>query len=506
MSIELIRRFEPILYFHKEEIFFPSDAKRYLEHCELWRAKKPFRDKTSWGKRLSAGKIAAAKGEEDLQPGDIYLGIMEGTTFPFLGTNAEEQLFLNPSGWTNAGGEHETVVTPSTKNQFAALQRLADLYGRSTPITIPVLRDSRFWYHAEVFDALRLRTIANEPHEPLPGEPSPIDLNKLLDRDQFRESTAICYYLFFPGHIEGLQGCESLETGKNFAGFAGEWACVTVLLDRDDQPKFLGLASRNANKNGEAAALGRVMDKDGRVGMVIHNWDEVNVVATSPDHVKLFVAKGTHSIYLKPGQTVLQPMTPGDPARGNCGLAEPLAATVIGSATEAESGGYIGIFLAKIAAGALVAGVLGALASLIWSLLEDKRAISGSFGTAPITIPPPTPGEPQQDFPPEDGAFGKIVHPPDFVPPDANPSNGVPWPDRETLQISGRTYSIIVDRTNNDEAIRQVWFPGSEGLKGYEGRWGPRVSPDDFDRRSGMSFPPFVNMFLHALAKELSKP
>jgi hypothetical protein len=506
MSIELIRRFEPILYFHKDETLFPSDAKRYLEHCELWRAKKPFRDKTSWGKRLSAGNIAAAK-DEVLQLGEIYLGIKEDATFPFLGTKAEEELFLNPSGWTNAGGGHETVVTSSTKNRFAALKRLADLYGSSTgstPIVDLALRGSRFWYHAEVFSASHLRIIAKTP-DLLSNQPSPIDLNKLLDR--FTEPTAICYYLFFPGHIEGLQGCESVETGPDFASFVGEWACITILLDRDE-PKFLGLASRNANKNGEAGALGRVRDKDDRVGMVIHNWDEVNVVATSPDHPKLFVAKGTHSLYLKPGQTVLQPMTPGDPARANCGSAEPLAATVIDIGKEAGRGGdvYLGIFAAKIAAGILVAGVLGAVVSLIWSILEDKPVLGQPFGSPAVTIPPPTPGEPQKDFPPEDGHFGKIVHPRDFVPPDGSPTNRVPWPAGETLPIGGRTYSIIVDRRNMNEALRQVWFPGSAGFKGYEGRWGPRVSPDDFDRRSGMRFPPFVNMFLHALSKHLSSP
>jgi hypothetical protein len=500
MSIELIRRFEPILFFHKKETFFPSDAKRYLEHCELWRAKKPFADKTSWDKKLAAGKIAAAKGDEVLQPGDTYLGSPEGTTFPYLGTNSEEEYFLNPSGWTNAGGGHVSIVTPNTKNRFAALKQLADLYGSTGSIYQP-LRDSRFWYHAEVFNTPRLRIVAKLAGS-LPANPAPIDLNKFLDR--FTEPTVICYYLFFPGHIEGLQGCESVETGPDFAGFAGEWVCVTVLLDRDE-PKFLGLASRNANKNGEAGAMGRVVAKERRVGMVIHNWNEVDVVATSPDHPKLFVAKGTHSLYLKPGETVLQPITSGDPARGNCGSAEPLAATVISVAEEAGPGGpaYLGIFAAKIAAGALVAGVLGVLAGLIWSVLEDKPVFGGPFGSQAVTIPPPTPGEPQKDFPPENDNFGKIVHPRDFVPPDAG--EHVPWPANETLSISGRTYSIIVDRTNNDESLRQVWFPGSEGLKGYEGRWGPRVSSDDFDRRSGMSFPPFVNMFLHALAKELSK-
>jgi hypothetical protein len=33
--MDLVRRFEPILYFHPEEKFFPCDAKSYIEHSAL---------------------------------------------------------------------------------------------------------------------------------------------------------------------------------------------------------------------------------------------------------------------------------------------------------------------------------------------------------------------------------------------------------------------------------------------------------------------------------------
>src|SRR5271165_2687119 len=47
---DLIRRFEPFLFFHAEERFFPSDAKRYMEHCALWDAEGVVRDnKANWG-------------------------------------------------------------------------------------------------------------------------------------------------------------------------------------------------------------------------------------------------------------------------------------------------------------------------------------------------------------------------------------------------------------------------------------------------------------------------
>jgi len=47
---DLIRAFEPILYFAQGERFFPSDCKRYLERCALWNAVLPFDDHNSWHK------------------------------------------------------------------------------------------------------------------------------------------------------------------------------------------------------------------------------------------------------------------------------------------------------------------------------------------------------------------------------------------------------------------------------------------------------------------------
>ena len=75
----LIRRFEPVLYFHMRERFFPSDAKRYVEHAALWASRMAFDDKNNWGgmpgdafprqPMVPAGTLAAAAGEA----GD-YLG------------------------------------------------------------------------------------------------------------------------------------------------------------------------------------------------------------------------------------------------------------------------------------------------------------------------------------------------------------------------------------------------------------------------------------------------
>ena len=47
---ELIRRFEPVLFFHPDERFLPSDAKRYVEQSEIWTVNGVIGDdKTNWG-------------------------------------------------------------------------------------------------------------------------------------------------------------------------------------------------------------------------------------------------------------------------------------------------------------------------------------------------------------------------------------------------------------------------------------------------------------------------
>src|SRR4051812_13014518 len=73
--VDVIRRFEPILYFHRDETLFPSDAKRYLERCALWDVNGgPRDDRARWGgasprtfphfPRIPRGKLIAAEGED----------------------------------------------------------------------------------------------------------------------------------------------------------------------------------------------------------------------------------------------------------------------------------------------------------------------------------------------------------------------------------------------------------------------------------------------------------
>jgi hypothetical protein len=126
--------------------------------------------------------------------------------------------------------------------------------------------------------------------------------------------------------------------------------------------------------------------------------------------------------------------------------------------------------------------------------VEDASGLITPFGESP-----PAPEPEQKDFPPEEGDFGKIVHPRGVTLHEGSPANRIAWPAGESVTLEGHTYSIVVDRTNGDEASRQIWLPGTDGHQGYNGRWGVRVARDPNLRRSGMKFPPFVEMFLVAL-------
>jgi hypothetical protein len=114
------------------------------------------------------------------------------------------------------------------------------------------------------------------------------------------------------------------------------------------QPKYIGLATRNGR-----GALH--VDSDNRVGMTIHDWNTVKIFPTAPDHLRLFVAKGTHSLYLDPGQKNLDPLNPADPSSANCGASEKLA----GAVTELAgsfSPSWPAIMLAKAAGGMAALG------------------------------------------------------------------------------------------------------------------------------------------------------
>jgi hypothetical protein len=198
-QLQLIKDFEPVLFFHggdaavPEERFFPSDAKRYLEHCALWKASDPFLTLGDWGNTpvVEAGKLGALPNE-----GDVFLGKgLPSGHFEFLETPADKECFLDLAGWKAAGSPFPSA------NRYANLDSTANLYR-----TDPKLKESEFWYHAEFFDADRLRRLFNSVLES--GDTIIHFIDLFSGAPPFLINPAlICYYLFYPGHDEGLSDC-----------------------------------------------------------------------------------------------------------------------------------------------------------------------------------------------------------------------------------------------------------------------------------------------------------
>ena len=521
--IELARRFEPILHFHPQERFFPSDAKRYIEHCALWKAERlvqtggRFDKKESWGDTgqpfprkpmIAHMKIAASKETGEIRPGDRYLGEQPApNNFPFLIDNNNEQRFLELTGWINLGenGEDPIIVpnnegvTKTSKNRHSDRDKVEELYNTNTE---PELRNSRFWYHAELFDTERLRVLAATSSDPSL-------LSTVFSRLVDRNPALLCYYFFFPAHDEPLAApCNSQVSGREFASFAGEWACMAILLVRSSEseqylPSWIGFTGRR--NSGSLQGL----DQERRIGMSVHRWGKTeahqrDLPETVGEHPKLFVAGGTHSLYLEPGTYLVKPYPPWSFPQW-CGQFDSPDALDqhLKSHPPPEKKSSTAAWakiLGGLLAGGLVSGFPGLVGGAVWAALEGlPTGIPGPGAgiDAVGTAKPPTGPEP--DVAPGPGAFGKVVHPKTLTLTDPPGAEFVKWAADENVEVAGRHYNFIVNRST------QIWWPSDDDRSGYRGRWGPLVTNDPVTRRSGMRFPEFWKMFFIALAKAAPK-
>ena len=406
------------------------------------------------------------------------------------------------TGWEPAGSPFPPA------DRFAGLNRLAQRYRDE-----PALNESQFWYHAEFFDFPRLRNLFSDAGttnktnndfmtllEPMSGSPAVLT-----------DPALICYYLFYPGHDEGLQGCTGISEAQQFGSFAGEWTCIALLLNRPDQnspytPKFVGLTNRNIGKI-------QVPGREVRTTMRIRPWSAMQLLGDT--HPRFEVGKGSHG-YFVPGETPspLDPRTGADQSASDCGLPKDVVDELAHSDDYGLGDALVSVFVipwVKAAAGAglglslggLAGAGVGALGGLIWGMAKgidkmDGLHIRGTPSPNPTIDTVGTPG-------------GMVVHPKDVLPPGLDPADPkvVEWRSRDDVTIGDppRRYNSTVDR---DQQI--LWpddpapNPPSSGVpnpqrKGFTGRWGPRVAADMETRRSGMRFPMFWLIFFEEMVR-----
>ena len=239
MNEDLVKRFAPILFLHPEEKFFPVDAKRYLEFANLWSSAQPFSDDTKWGKPGTAPSTR--------QPVIVTGGLTGVATEPGRLIDdpslrpAEAEMFLELGGWKNAAGAHETGVTATSSNAYSDRSAIADMYGQE-----PLL-DSRFWYHAEIYDGARLTAMARRAGPP--------DFSPYLTPN----STLLFYYLFFPAALSrrSIPGRTSARTAS--ARRKKRAAPATGSASRFSSREMAAAMPANTRRNSSAApAAGQI--------------------------------------------------------------------------------------------------------------------------------------------------------------------------------------------------------------------------------------------------------
>ena len=274
---------------------------------------------------------------------------------------------------------------------------------------------------------------------------------------------------------------------------------MAILLERRNEnekyrPKWIGHSGRR-----NVGTL-QGLDFDLRIGMTTQRWKDQTEPRQDPlprtvgEHPKLYVARGTHSLYLDPGTHIINPYPPGEAPQW-CGQFDTPGALENYRQSQPPKKSATAAW-AKILGGLLLGGVPGALAGGVWTALEGLP-LREPFGLNAVGQHEPSGKQP--DLAPGPGDFGIVLHPQDITLTEPAGANFVKWKSDANLVIGTRKYTSIVNRAT------QIWWPSDDGKSGYRGRWGPLVTNDLLGRRAGMWFPEFWKMFFVALAKQPSK-
>jgi hypothetical protein len=147
------------------------------------------------------------------------------------------------------------------------------------------------------------------------------DLVKVFDSTELKDPALLCHYFFFPAHEEALASCTNIEA-KEFGSFAGEWACMALLLGQDgaDKPSFIGQTGRLLSPIPGVSLPPQTDDGQDAARRVVMKVNKFVDSALIDGHPTLFVANGTHSLYLQSGTIAVT--YPADSRPFSCGRAE----------------------------------------------------------------------------------------------------------------------------------------------------------------------------------------
>ncbi|WP_018179204.1 hypothetical protein [Jongsikchunia kroppenstedtii] len=485
----LARKFAPILHLHPAERFVPVDAKRYVEHSALWQSNSPFDTTDSWGgvpgdpyprrPLAAAGTISARVGEPGTSIGDQIPGTAGGM----------EGKFLQFAGWTDGAGRASDTIDVDSVSTYGNADAIAGRYANE-----PGLNASRYWYHAEYIDSDKLLARAAGPR----------GLDRVLQTYASRPAL-LCYYLFYPFHSESVGqdsgDCAGSVAAQQALSHAGDWHCVALLFDEpeDDaqntEPRLVGTTvSRLSADDGGSAFPAYSRDAAGGPTMTVRSWRPATGLTSGlpklvDGHPRIYVADGTHSMYLSPGERPT--VSAGTAFCGRFDPGVPVPPDLIPHSDE-DLGRDMLTFLAKFLGGAGIGGALGGVLGPVG--LAAGLVAAGAEGVLPHAYGLDVVGYgdvPDTDKPPE-AEESTVLAPPGVTVPNVAVRNE--WASQRALDIDGRTYDFVVDRET------QTFWPSTDQESGFRGRWGERVTSDPESVRAGPQFPDMVGLFLDAVA------
>ena len=473
---QLIKRFVPVLFFHRDEKFFPVDPKRFVEHAALWNSSAPLDDKNTWGGApgapfprtpdVATDKLAALPGQ-----GDTY-------KFDEILAHGKDNRFLEIGGWKDSGDMAEPGVTADSQNVYANRDAIADKFNNE-------YEASRFWYYAEVFTGSRLENLLR----------SDANLTKTLTKRS--KPKLLCYYLLFPAHEQsvGTDTCSGIEA-QEVACHAGDWQCIAVLLEGDGTdaasytPKYLGLTGSRPKAvdvgGGQLDYRPHQFDEENRTVLKVESWG-TGMPLTVDGHPRVHVALGSHSLYTQGGDVEVDPFSSNEEPR-NCGIFD--GPGPVSPPPADDDDGFPDLPPAAVIIAKFVAGLATLNFFTAWAaaLIEAFTGYSDPFGADPSPPAGDTPGPDQSPM----AGDGTTLQPAGLDVPDAGHIEF--WRSRRDTTPDGRTLDYVVNRAS------QRWWPDDDLEKGFWGRWGQQVTNDPLGRRSGPRFPNYAVMFIQALA------
>ena len=534
--------YSPILFLHRDEKYEPIAPDRFMKGSAMW-LNKPVSDRAiNWGDGnqppgisfpndplIARSRIGVNAADAEAE-GDIFIATEDENGFrPYQVSNEEGELFIQNLSWSIGGADQEF-----NRNS----ENFAELNG---------FKDAEPSFYVDVRDQDDIGAVPRNS-----GTPIPPGFENALRTLYPRGFWVITYRFLFAYHEEKLTDCEidsevirAKRADEFFAEFVhgsyeGDWHAVSLIvenpgappapgtptgmpptpispLDMDDdafqRPDFVGYSRR---ARGVLVNIGSgVVDS--------RSFSVMNVVEpTSGDarftgnHLQVFVARGTHNMYARPGTNTAPKFDSSLPLPieliDTCILADNFDYVFkeVEEVTE-KIGNAVGVAkkatysTLKIAAGAAAGGALfgpigalfgawaGAMAAAAEGLLDPPPdTIPGQPAppAGPNNVPDVGPSQNDEDDTPD---FGTVI-----APADLTDSIQEAFGDEitELKTWVGPMEDRIIDRT---DGVQPWWEPDGNHPQGYRGLWGVRVERDPFDRRSGSRIPAYEALFVNAL-------